>query len=99
MRRLLLPLILLLPCAGGCAQVIADRVLIPTQPADQARTLAEERRLVGRRVGDRLKAFDYTSYDKTKLVALMVLPETAPKGIIICLHGLTERKEAMLTVA
>lgn len=100
MRRLLLPLILLvLPCAGGCAQAIADRVLIPTQPADQAKSLAEERRQVGRRVGDRLKAFDYTSYDKTKLVALMVLPEKTPKGIVVCLHGLTERKEAMLTVA
>jgi hypothetical protein len=99
MRRLLLPLILLLPCAGGCTQLIADRLLIPTQSADQARYLAEERRQVGRRVGDRLKALDYKSYDNTRLVALMVMPEQAPKGIVVCLHGLTERKEAMLTVA
>jgi hypothetical protein len=69
------------------------------QPADQAKSLAEERRQVGRRVGDRLQALDYRSYDKTRLVALMVMPERAPKGIVICLHGLTERKEAMLTVA
>jgi alpha-beta hydrolase superfamily lysophospholipase len=99
MRRLLLPLILLLPCAGGCTQAIADRVLVPTQPAEQAKWLAEERRQVGRRVGDRLKALDYKSYDKTRLAALIVLPEQAPRGIVICLHGLTERKEAMLTVA
>ena len=100
MRRLLLPLILfVLPCAGGCTQAIADRVLVPTQPADQMKTLAEERRQVGRRVGDRLKALDYKSYDGTRLVALMIMPETAPKGVIVCLHGLTERKEAMLTVA
>jgi alpha-beta hydrolase superfamily lysophospholipase len=99
MRRLLLPLILLLPCAGGCTQAIADRVLVPMQPADQAKWLAEERRQVGRRVGDRLKGLDYRSYDKTRLAALIVLPEQSPKGIVVCLHGLTERKEAMLSVA
>jgi len=84
---------------GGCAQ-IADRVLIPSQPADRAEWLAEQRRQGGRRLGDRFQALDYKSpEDKTPLAPLLMLPEKPPRGTIVVLHGLTDRKEAMLSVA
>ncbi len=78
MRRLCLPLIGLAMYLGGCASAtnaIADRVLIPKQSPERQAYLAEQRRLTGRRMGDRLKAFDYRSYDGTKLAALMLLPD------------------------
>jgi dipeptidyl aminopeptidase/acylaminoacyl peptidase len=84
---------------GGCAQAIASRVLVPVQSAEQREWLGEQRRQVGRRVGDRLKPVDYKSPDGTRLAALMVLPDQSPRGVIVCLHGLTECKEAMLTIA
>jgi uncharacterized protein len=99
MRRLLLPLMGFALFCGGCAQ-IADRVLIPAQPADRAEWLAEQRRQVGRRLGDRLRAVDYKSpEDNTRLAALLMVPEKAPRGTVVVLHGLTDRKEAMLSVA
>jgi len=100
MRRLLLPLITLLPLVGtGCTQAIADRVLIPMRFADRAQWLGEERRQIGRRVGDRLKAFDYKSYDNTRLSALMIMPERSPRGVVVVLHGMTDQKEGMLSIA
>jgi dipeptidyl aminopeptidase/acylaminoacyl peptidase len=99
MRRLLLPLISLLSFAAGCTQAIADRVLIPARFADRAEWLGEERRQIGRRVGDRLKAFDYRSYDNTRLAALMILPEQSPRGVVVVLHGMTDQKEGMLSIA
>jgi dipeptidyl aminopeptidase/acylaminoacyl peptidase len=98
MRCLLRPLIGLLLCAGGCAQ-IADRVLIPAQSAERCEWLGEQRRQVGRRLGDRLKAIDFKSYDNMHLAALMLLPEQTPRGVIVVLHGLTDRKESMLDIA
>lgn len=100
MRRLLLPLMLCAVYAGGCAQSIASRLLVPAQPEDQREYLAEQRRQIGRRVGDRLKGVDYRSADGTRLAALMILPDRSPsRGVVVCLHGLTERKEAMLHLA
>src|SRR5215218_2458027 len=99
MRRLLLPLMICAIYSGGCTGAIASRVLVPAQSEEQREWLAEQRRQVGRRVGDRLKPVDYKSADGTRLAALMVLPDQSPRGVIVCLHGLTERKEAMLTVA
>lgn len=105
MRRLYLPLIglLFLPyAAGGCASAthaIADRVLVPKQTEERQEYLAEKRRKIGRELGDRLKAFDYRSYDNTKLAALLLLPDRAPVGLVIVLHGLTDSKEAMLDIA
>ncbi|HEY7117035.1 MAG TPA: alpha/beta fold hydrolase [Tepidisphaeraceae bacterium] len=100
MRRLLLPLIGFALYAGGCTQAIADRVLVPMQPERQREWLAEERRKVGHRVGDRMEALDFKSYDNTRLAALVIRPEKLPpRGVIVCLHGLTERKEAMITIA
>jgi uncharacterized protein len=99
MRRLLLPLMLCAVYTGGCAQAIASRVLVPVQSQEQREWLGEQRRQVGRRVGDRLKGVDYKSFDGTRLAALMVLPDQTPRGVIVCLHGLTECKEAMLTIA
>ena len=75
MRRLLLPLMLCAVYAGGCAQSIASRILVPAQPEDQREYLAEQRRQIGRRVGDRLKGVDYRSADGTRLAALMILPD------------------------
>jgi dipeptidyl aminopeptidase/acylaminoacyl peptidase len=98
-RLLLLPLTLCAVYAGGCAQSIASRVLVPQQSEEQREWLAEQRRQVGRRVGDRLKGVDYRSPDGTHLAALMILPDQSPRGVVVCLHGLTERKEAMLPVA
>jgi len=103
MRRLLLPLITLLApllgCCGGCTQAIADRVLIPAHFADRADWLAEERRQIGHRVGDRLKAIDFLSYDNTThIAALMILPEREQRGVVVVLHGLTDQKEGMLSI-
>jgi alpha-beta hydrolase superfamily lysophospholipase len=103
-RRLCLPLIALLVmyAAGGCAtatQAIADRVLVPAQRPERREYLAEERRQLGRRLGDRLKAFDYKAPDGTRLAALLLLPERHPLGVIVVLHGLTDSKEAVLDIA
>lgn len=100
MRCWLGPLSLLLLFSGGCTQMIAERLLSPMQPAERAQWLAEERRQIGQRVGDRLQALDYKSYDGTRLAALMILPRgPASRGVIVVLHGLTDSKEAMLDVA
>lgn len=101
MRRLLLPLmgLLLLPLTSGCTQAIADRVLIPARFADRAEWLAEERRQVGHRLGDRMKALDFKGYNNTHMAALMLLPEEDPRGLVVVLHGLTDQKEGMLTIA
>ena len=100
MRRLLLPLnLLLMLAAGGCTQAIADRVLIPARFEDRREWLGEQRRQIGRRLGDRLQAIDYKSYDNTHLAALIVLPDEAPRGIVVVLHGLTDQKESMLPIA
>jgi alpha-beta hydrolase superfamily lysophospholipase len=103
MRRLCLPLIaLLMLYAGGCASTqmaIADRVLVPAQRPERQEYLAEQRRQMGRRLGDRLKAFDYKSPDGTRLAALLLLPERPPMGVVVLLHGLTDSKEAMLDIA
>jgi dipeptidyl aminopeptidase/acylaminoacyl peptidase len=96
---LLLPLITLFPLAGGCTQQIADKVLIPAQSAERAEWLGEQRRQVGRRLGDRLKPVDFMAADDVRVAALMLLPEQSPRGVIVVLHGLTDRKEAMLGVA
>jgi len=98
MRRLLLPLIGFLLFTGGCTQ-IADRVLIPARFADRAEWLAEERRQVGRRLGDRLKPVDFKGYNNTRMAALMLLPEEDPRGLVVVLHGLTDQKEGMITIA
>src|SRR5436190_8786987 len=102
MRRLLLPLITFLPIVaggGGCTQAIADRVLIPAQSAERAEWLGEQRRQVGRRLGDRLVPIDFKAADDTRLAALMLVPKHAPRGVVVVLHGLTDRKEAMLGIA
>jgi alpha-beta hydrolase superfamily lysophospholipase len=100
MRRLLLPLIFpLLFAATGCTQAIADRVLIPARVADRNEWLSEVRRQTGRRLGDRLKAVDYMGYGNTHIAALMILPERDPRGVIVVLHGLTDQKEGMLSIA
>jgi pimeloyl-ACP methyl ester carboxylesterase len=99
MRCLPLPLIGLLLFAGGCTQAIADRVLIPAHSPERAASLSEERRQVGRRLGDRLKAVDYKSFDDTRMGALMLLPDQAPRGVVVVLHGLTDQKESMLSIA
>jgi dipeptidyl aminopeptidase/acylaminoacyl peptidase len=99
MRRLLLPLIVPLLFATGCTQAIADRVLIPARFADRAEWLSEVRRQTGRRLGDRMKAVDYKGYGNTRLAALMILPEREPRGLIVILHGLTDQKEGMLSIA
>jgi hypothetical protein len=99
MRRLLLPLIGFALTCTGCGHAIASRVLVPAQSAEQREWLAEQRRQVGRRVGDRLKPVDFRSHDNTRIAALMVLPDQTPRGVVVLIHGLTERKEAMLTVA
>jgi uncharacterized protein len=98
MRRLLLPLIGFLLFTSGCTQ-IADRVLIPARFADRAEWLAEERRQVGRRLGDRLKPVDFKGYNNTRMAALMLLPDEDPRGLIVVLHGLTDQKEGMITIA
>lgn len=98
MRCLLLPLIAFLLFTSGCTQ-IADRVLIPAHFADRAEWLSEERRQVGRRLGDRMKAVDFKGYNNTRMAALMLLPEEDPRGLIVVLHGLTDQKEGMLTIA
>jgi dipeptidyl aminopeptidase/acylaminoacyl peptidase len=99
MRRLLLPLIFPLLFAAGCTQAIADRVLIPARFADREQWLSEVRRQTGRRLGDRLKAVDYMGYGNTHIAALMILPEREPRGLIVVLHGLTDQKEGMLSIA
>ena len=99
MRCLLLPLIGLLLCSQGCTQAIADRVLIPAQSAERAKMLTERRQELGERLGDRLKEIDYKSYDNLHLAALMLLPEQTPRGVVVVLHGLTDRKESMLSIA
>jgi dipeptidyl aminopeptidase/acylaminoacyl peptidase len=99
MRRLLLPLLVPLFFATGCTQAIADRVLIPARFADRNEWLSEVRRQTGRRLGDRLKAVDYLGYGNTHIAALMILPEHAPRGLIVVLHGLTDQKEGMLSIA
>jgi dipeptidyl aminopeptidase/acylaminoacyl peptidase len=98
MRRLLLPLMGLLLCSG-CTQAIADRVLIPAQPADRAKMLSERREKIGSRLGDRLKTIQYASFDKTRIDALLIYPEKTPRGVVVVLHGLTDRKESMLSIA
>ncbi len=98
MRCLLLPLMGLLLLAGGCSQAIADKVLIPAHFAGRAEWLGEQRRQIGRRLGDRLKAVDFKSYDNTHVAALMLLPDETPRGVIVVLHGLTDQKEGMLSI-
>lgn len=99
MRRLLLPLFLLIPFTHGCTQMVAQKVLAPTQSEKRAAYLAEERRQIGHRVGDRLQPLDFKSYDGTRLAALVVEPSKPFRGVIIVLHGLTDSKEAMLDIA
>lgn len=100
MRCWLLPLTLLSLCTGGCTQMIAGRLLSPTQAEERAQWLAEERRQIGHRVGERLQALDYRSYDGTRLAALMIQPRGSTcRGVIVVLHGLTDSKEAMLDIA
>jgi dipeptidyl aminopeptidase/acylaminoacyl peptidase len=99
MRRLLLPMIVPLLFVTGCTQAIADRVLIPAHFADRDQWLSEVRRQTGRRLGDRLKAVDYKGYGNTRLAALLLLPEQEPRGLIVILHGLTDQKEGMLSIA
>lgn len=98
MRCLLLPLMGLMVCSG-CTQAIADRVLIPAQSPERAKMLSERRETLGSRLGDRLKTIQYASFDKVRIDALMIYPEKSPRGVVVILHGLTDRKESMLNIA
>jgi dipeptidyl aminopeptidase/acylaminoacyl peptidase len=92
---------------GGCAQIIADQILIPPRFAKRHAALAERRVAYAKRLGDRLKPVWCESFDGTKLAGLIMFPKPPadgeeakePAGIVFVLHGLTDRKEAMLDVA
>jgi dipeptidyl aminopeptidase/acylaminoacyl peptidase len=104
-------LIIVLCCVafggGGCAQIIADQILIPPRFAKRHAALAERRISYEKRLGDRLLPASCESFDGTKLAGLIMFPKPPaegeaakpPAGIIFVLHGLTDRKEAMLDVA
>jgi dipeptidyl aminopeptidase/acylaminoacyl peptidase len=117
-------LVVLLSCAmssGGCAQIIADKFLVPPRIAKRHAALAERRVAYEKRLGDRLKVVTCKSFDGTKMVALVMMPRPPkdaardkgeelvvsteaeksvdPAGVVFVLHGLTDRKEAMLDIA
>jgi len=96
--------LLLLPLIGvsfvtGCTQAIADKILIPAHSAERTEWMNQRRHEYGTRLGDRLKEFNYDSFDNVRIDALMLYPEKTPRGVVVILHGLTDRKESMLSIA
>ena len=115
--------VVLFACAmtsGGCAQMIADKFLVPPRMEKRHAALAERRESYEKRLGDRMKVVKCKSFDGTKIVALVMMPKAPkqaaedeapaatatattaavePAGVVFVLHGLTDRKEAMLDIA
>src|SRR5688572_20720196 len=103
--------VVLFACAmtsGGCAQMIADKFLVPPRMEKRHAALAERREAYEKRLGERMKVVKCKSFDGTKIVSLVMMPKppkdageesVEPAGVVFILHGLTDRKEAMLDIA
>ncbi len=95
-------LFLAIVCGGGCSSV-ADRFLRPPHFPMRESRLQEQRRVMQAQLGDRMRAFAYTSEDHLKLSGLLLLPpaprQATPEGLVVLLHGLGDSKEGMLPFA
>jgi pimeloyl-ACP methyl ester carboxylesterase len=98
MRPLAL-LILLCLSASGCSRLIADRFLRPPVFPERDKQLFAEAAQVRQRWGSHFRRIHYRGFGGEKLDADLLIPRRPPRGTIVLLHGLGDRKEGMLLFA
>jgi alpha-beta hydrolase superfamily lysophospholipase len=99
MRWLAPAILLLFLGCSGCSRLIADRFLRPPVFPERDQRLLALADQVRQRWGTHFQRITYHGANDTLLNADLLIPRQAPRGTIVLLHGLGDRKEGMLTFA